>query len=237
MNKQKVSPLKAIIIFLVSTAYFFLLLFTLLPFLKSHYSINPALYWFITGYFLFIPLFVYALSMVKFEGNRGIKQILLALNIKSFKKKDWTYSIIGLLLVFIFTGLIFGSSFLLNKYFGIRLLTTTPWFMEMKPFQGIEKLFLFIWLPMFFFNMVGEEMLWRGYIQTRLSGKYSWLLCSLLWMVFHLPFGIDLIIMLIPVIVIIPYAFYKTQNTLVGIFIHGIYNGPLFIAVALGLIK
>ena len=163
MNKQKVSPLKAIIIFLVSTAYFFLLLFTLLPFLKSHYSINPALYWFITGYFLFIPLFVYALSMVKFEGNRGIKQILLALNIKSFKKRDWTYSIIGLLLVFIFTGLIFGSSFLLNKYLGIRLLTTIPWFMEMKPFQGIEKLFLFIWLPMFFFNIVGEEILWRGY--------------------------------------------------------------------------
>ena len=237
MNKQKVSPLKAIIIFLVSTAYFFLLLFTLLPFLKSHYSINPALYWFITGYFLFIPLFVYALSMVKFEGNRGIKQILLALNIKSFKKRDWTYSIIGLLLVFIFTGLIFGSSFLLNKYLGIRLLTTIPWFMEMKPFQGIEKLFLFIWLPMFFFNIVGEEILWRGYIQTRLNGKYSWLLCSLLWMIFHLPFGIDLIIMAIPAIIIIPYAFYKTQNTLVGIFIHGIYNGPLFIAVALGLIK
>jgi len=175
--------------------------------------------------------------MVKFEGNRGIKQILLALNIKSFKKKDWTYSIIGLLLVFIFTGLIFVSSFLLNKYFGIRLLTTTPWFMEMKPFQGIEKLFLFIWLSMFFFNMVGEEILWRGYIQTRLSGKYSWLLCSLLWMIFHLPFGIDLLIMLIPVIIIIPYAFYKTQNTLVGIFIYGIYNGPLFVAVALGLIK
>ena len=237
MNKQKVSPLKAIIIFLVSTAYFFLLLFTLLPFLKSHYSINPALYWFITGYFLFIPLFVYALSMVKFEGNRGIKQILLALNIKSFKKRDWTYSIIGLLLVFIFTGLIFGSSFLLNKYFGIRLLTTIPWFMEMKPFQGTEKLFLFIWLPMFFFNIVGEEILWRGYVQTRLNGKYSWLLCSLLWMIFHLPFGIDLIIMAIPAIIIIPYAFYKTQNTLVGIFIHGIYNGPLFIAVALGLIK
>jgi membrane protease YdiL (CAAX protease family) len=237
MNKQKVSPVKAIIIFLVSTGYFFLLLFTLLPFLKSHYSINPALYWFITGYFLFIPLFVYALSMVKFEGNRGIKQILPALNIKSFKKRDWTYSIIGLLLVFIFTGLIFGSSFLLNKYFGIRLLTTIPWFMEMKPFQGTEKLFLFIWLPMFFFNIVGEEILWRGYIQTRLNGKYSWLLCSLLWMIFHLPFGIDLIIMAIPAIIIIPYAFYKTQNTLVGIFIHGIYNGPLFIAVALGLIK
>jgi membrane protease YdiL (CAAX protease family) len=175
--------------------------------------------------------------MVKYEGNKGIKQILLALNIKPFTKKDWAYSVIGLLLVFIFTGFIFGISFLLNKNFGIRLLSTTPWFMEMHPFQGIEKLLLLIWLPMFFFNIVSEELLWRGYIQTRLQGKHSWLLCSLLWLLFHLPFGIDLMIMLVPVIIIIPYAFYKTKNTFVGIFIHGIYNGPIFVAIALGLIK
>lgn len=237
MTKKRITPIKATLIFIVSTAYFFLLLFTLLPFLKSNLSINPALYWFITGYFIFIPLFVYALMMVKYEGNKGIKQILLSLNIKPFTKKDWSYSVVGLLLVFIFTGLVFGISFLLNKYFSIRLLTTTPWFMEMHPFQGIEKLLLLIWLPMFFFNIVGEEFLWRGYIQNRLQGKYSWLLCSLLWLLFHLPFGIDLMIMLVPVIIIIPYAFYKTQNTLVGIFIHGIYNGPLFVAVASGLIK
>ena len=237
MTKKRITPIKATLIFIVSTAYFFLLLFTLLPFLKSNLSINPALYWFITGYFIFIPLFVYALMMVKYEGNKGIKQILPALNIKSFTKKDRAYSVVGLLFVFIFTGLIFCVSFLLNKYFSIRLLTTTPWFMEMHPFQGIEKLLLLIWLPMFFFNIVGEEFLWRGYIQNRLQGKYSWLLCSLLWLLFHLPFGIDLMIMLVPVIIIIPYAFYKTQNTLVGIFIHGIYNGPLFVAVALGLIK
>jgi len=72
---------------------------------------------------------------------------------------------------------------------------------------------------------------------TRLRGKYSWLLCSLLWLLFHLSFGMDLMIMLVPVILIIPYAFHKTKNTLVGIFIHGIYNGPLFVTVALGLIN
>jgi membrane protease YdiL (CAAX protease family) len=135
-----------------------------------------------------------------------------------------------------FTGLIFFASTLLNKYFGVRLLTTTPWFMEITPFSGIEKLLLLAWLPMFFFNIFGEEMLWRGYIQNRLRGKYSWLFCSLLWMIFHLPFGMDLMIMLIPVIVIIPYVFYKTQNTLVGVFIHGLYNGPVFILVAIGLV-
>lgn len=107
----------------------------------------------------------------------------------------------------------------------------------MNPFQGTEKLLLLVWLPMFFFNIAGEEILWRGYIQTRLKGKYNWLLCSLLWLLFHLPFGLDLMIVLVPVVILIPYAFYKTQNTLVGIFIHGIFNGPMFIAVALGWIK
>jgi len=234
--KQQITLLKATVIFGIATAYFFLLLFTLLPFLKANFYFNPALYWFITGYFLFIPLFVYPVYVSKKEGYKKYLQILQSLNIKGFSKKDWTYAILGLISVFIFTGLIFWASTLLNKYFGVRLLTTTPWFMEIIQFSGIEKLLLLVWLPMFFFNIFGEEMLWRGYIQNRLRGKYSWLFCSLLWMIFHLPFGADLMIMLMPVIIIIPYIFYKTQNTLVGVFIHGVYNGPLFILVAIGLI-
>lgn len=229
--------MKAGLIFLLFTLYFFLLLFTLLPFIKSDFSFNPALVWFITGYFLFIPIFISALIMAKSEGSKGIKQIMTALNIRPFTKKDWTYSINGLLLAFAFTGLVFGVSLILNKYFGIKMLSTTPWFMEIRPFTGSEKLLLLVWLPMFLFNVVGEEILWRGYVQSRLQGKYSWLFCSLLWLLFHLPFGLDLMIMLIPAIIIIPYAFYKTKNTLVGIFIHGIFNGPMFVAVALGLIK
>jgi len=214
-----------------------LLLYTLLPFIKSNFALNPAVYWFITGYFLFIPLFILAIILVKMGGNQKVKQILSALNIKTLTKKDWIYSTLGLLLTFVSSGLIFGISVLMTKYFGVRPMSTTPWFMEMHPFQGSERLLLLVWLPMFFFNIVGEEILWRGYIQSRLQAKYSWLLCSFLWLFFHLPFGIDLLIMLVPVIIIIPYAFSKTKNTLVGIFIHGIYNGPIFVLVSLGLIK
>lgn len=237
MPDKKLTLLKASVIFIGFTVYFFILLFTLLPFLKNVFVINPALYWFIIGYFLFIPLFIFSIVAVKYEGNTKTKNVLQALNIKKLSRIDWVYSIVGLLLVFILTGIIFAISSVLNRYFGIRLLSTTPWFMEMHPFQGIEKLLLLVWLPMFFFNIVGEEMLWRGYIQTRLEGKYIWLPCSLLWMIFHLPFGIDLMIMLIPVILIIPYVYSKTKNTVTGIFIHGIYNGPIFVMVALGVIK
>lgn len=237
MIEKQFSLSRATIIFTSFTAYFYLLLFTLLPFLKANFTLNPALYWFITGYFLFIPLFLFSIIMIRLEGNKELRQVILALNLKPFSKKDWQYSIVSLLLVFVFTGLIFGASFLLNKYFGLRILSTTPWFMEMNPFQGYEKMFLLIWFPMFFFNIVGEELLWRGYIQSKLKSKYSWFFCSLLWLVFHLPFGLDLMIILIPIIIIIPYAFYKTNNTNVGIFVHGIYNGPIFVAVALGLVK
>ncbi len=160
-----------------------------------------------------------------------------SLNIRSFSKKDWIYSIIGLLLVFTLTGMIFFISTLLNEYAGFRNLSTTPWFMELHPFQGSEKLLLLVWLPMFFFNIVGEEIAWRGYVQTRLKGSWEWILCSLLWLIFHLPFGLDMIIMLIPCFIIVPYVFHKTKNTLTGIFIHGIFNGPIFILVALGIIK
>lgn len=237
MQNKTITHTKATGIFIGFTVYFFILLFTLLPYLKNNFLLNSALYWFITGYFLFIPLFLFAILAVKKEGNITIKNILQALNIRRLTKVDLIYSVAGLLLVFICTGIIFAVSFLLNKYFGIGMLSTTPWFMEMHPFQGSDKLLLLVWLPMFFFNIVGEEILWRGYIQTRLNGKYAWLFCSFLWLIFHLPFGIDLMIMLIPVIVIIPYVYSKTKNTVTGIFIHGIYNGPLFVMVSLGLIK
>ncbi|HEX2959330.1 MAG TPA: CPBP family intramembrane glutamic endopeptidase, partial [Chitinispirillaceae bacterium] len=173
---------------------------------------------------------------VKKEGAKGIRQISEQLCIRRFTQKDWKYASIGLLLVFILTGAIFGISNFLTVQWGVRPLSTTPWFMEMHPFVGKDQLLLFIWLPMFFFNIAGEEILWRGYIQARLKSKYPWLLCSCLWLLFHLPFGMDLLLLLVPVIIIIPYSFSKTNNTLVGIFIHGVYNGPLFVAVALGLL-
>jgi len=237
MSEHRISVMKGMYIFLAFTAYFFLILLSLLPFLKYNVPINPALHWFITGYVLFIPLFVCAIAMVRFEGSETPKEIMKALCIRPFSKKDWVYSIAGLLLVFLFTGMIFGASALLTAYFGIRPLSTTPWFMEFRPFVGTEKLLLLVWLPMFFFNIVGEELLWRGYIQARIQGSRGWALCALLWMIFHFPFGIDLMIMVVPAIIIIPYVFHKTRNSLTGIFIHGLYNGPVFVLLSLGVMK
>jgi membrane protease YdiL (CAAX protease family) len=234
---RQISIFQAIVIFSMATIYFYTLSIALFPFLKSHFQINSSLYWFITGYFLFIPLFIYAVLQVRSEGNRSAQGIMKALGICSMQKKDWYYVIGGALLIFLLTGLIFGISVLLHEQLGWRLLTTNPVFMEgMKPYVGWEKLYLFVWLPMFFFNIVGEEILWRGFIQRRMASKYAWIICGFLWAIFHLPFGIDLIIMAAPALLIIPYIFSKTQSTSVAIAIHGIYNGPIFVLISLGVI-
>jgi membrane protease YdiL (CAAX protease family) len=233
-EKKELTPLKGAAIFLFFTAYFYFLLFTLLPFLKANFKLNPALYWFITGYFLFSPLLIFAVWRAWNEGNRGLREILKALQVKAFTTLDWKYSIFGLLLVLLVTGGIFGASWLLHRVLGWNMLSTTPWFMTMRPFSGSERLLLLVWLPMFFFNIVGEELLWRGYVQSRLPGKLAWLLCSFLWLLFHIPFGPGVMLMALPALLVIPFVFNRTRNTTTGIFIHALFNGPAFIAIALG---
>jgi membrane protease YdiL (CAAX protease family) len=171
------------------------------------------------------------------EGNKNVKNILSSLCIKPFSKEDWKYSLIGLFLVFIFSGLIYGGSIILNRFFGVPLLETKVWFMEIQPLNGLDKLIILIWLPMFLLNIFGEELLWRGYIQSRLKNRQMWFVYSIMWFIFHLLFGIDLVIMLIPIVIIVPYIFSKQNNTLIGCFIHGLFNGPIFLLVILGIIK
>jgi membrane protease YdiL (CAAX protease family) len=231
---KTISPSHAVAIFVGFTAYFFLLLFTLHPFLAERFAWNPVLNWFVTGYFLFIPIFAHAVLAVRNEGRNTIPMILEGLNIRAMNATDWKYAIAGLLIVFALTGVIFGVSFALHSLFGVRELSTQPWFVNLSPLQGSERLLLLVWLPMFFFNIAGEEILWRGYIQARISARNGWLVCAGLWWMFHLPFGLDLMIMLLPITIVVPYVFYKTRSTLACVFIHGVYNGPLFVAVALG---
>ncbi len=232
----RLSPAAAAAIFFFFTAWFYLLLFTLRPLLKANYAWHPALYWFVTGGFLFAPLLMFALWRAVAEGNRGMREILAALHLKPFSGSDWRCSLIGLLAVLLLTGGGFGAAWLVCRHFGWAMPSTTPWFMEMRPLVGAGRLLLLAWLPMFLLNIVGEELLWRGYVQGRLRARGAWLLCSGLWLVFHLPFGPGVMLMGLPAILVIPYVFHKTRNTLAGIFIHGLFNGPAFVAIALGLI-
>ena len=111
MPAREIPRAGAALVFVSFTAYFYLLLFTLRPLLMAHFSLNPALYWFITGYFLFIPLFLFAVAGAFVEGNRSLGSILAALHVRLLAKKDWRYALGGLLLAFALSGLVLPRRF------------------------------------------------------------------------------------------------------------------------------
>jgi membrane protease YdiL (CAAX protease family) len=241
-NKIKAMPLPlSFLYFGIPSVYFWLLTRYFTPYLNSTVGMHAAMSWFITGFLIFIPLFSAAIAFAKKEGNaESFKALAERLRLKKFTKKDWAWAMVGLVAIFVFTGLIMGISLILSKKFGIPALKTTPDFMEFEPFKAGERWMLLVWVSMFFFNIVGEEIFWRGYIMPRqelANGKYAWLFNSVLWGVFHISFGRDLLIIALPALIILPYAVYKTKNTAVGIFIHGLFNGPMFVLVSLGIIK
>jgi membrane protease YdiL (CAAX protease family) len=170
------------------------------------------------------------------EGNNRLKNIFQALNVKKLSKVDIKYCVVGLILIIISSGIIFSGSILLNKIFGVRLLNTNVWFMAIPPLTWSQKIItLLIWFPMFVLNIFGEELLWRGYIQSR--SKVNWIIWSALWLLLHLPFGIDFIILLLPIVLIIPYIFNKRKNTLIGCIVHGLFNGTAFVLMVLGVVN
>ncbi len=231
-----IKPITAIIIFGALTVYFYLLLRFFYPFLVNNLDVHRALYWFITGYAFFIPLFVTAVLAVRREGARSLNEMAQALCLRRMTGRDWVYSIVSLVAVFALTGVIMYASKLLHDLVGIRELAVAPPELTFEPFKGSEKLLLLVWFPMWLFNIFGEELLWRGYIQMRLGFRFSWLLTAVLWAIVHIPFGPDMVILLIPILIILPYAVQRTGNTWVGIIIHGLYNGPIFVLISLGVL-
>ena len=238
----KAMPLKlSVLYFGIPAFYFWLLTRYLTPYLNKTAGMHGAMSWFITGFLIFIPLFLAAYVFAKKEGNAGsFKALLERLRLKKLKKKDWAWAVGGLVAILVSTGLIMGISIIVSSTFGIPELKTTPDFMEFEPFKAGERWMLSVWIFMFFFNIVGEEIYWRGYIMPRqelANGKYAWIINSAWWGVFHISFGWEPLIIVIPTLVILPYAVYRTKNTSVGIFIHGVFNGPMFVLVSLGIIK
>jgi membrane protease YdiL (CAAX protease family) len=201
---------------------------------------HAALSWFIGGLIVFIPLFILAIVFTRRDGYQSNSAVYKRLRLKKLIKRDWLYVAGSSIIIFMFTGLIMGISQFLHARFGIPLIDTNPSFMKFEPFEGSERFLLLVWLVMFFFNIYGEELLWRGYIlpgQEKHFAKKAWLVNALFWVFFHIPFGIGLMILLLPIMFILPWAVQKTGNTNVGILIHTILNGPMFILVSLGVIK
>jgi membrane protease YdiL (CAAX protease family) len=64
-------------------------------------------------------------------------------------------------------------------------------------------------------------------------GKNTWVIHGFGWGLFHIAFGWQLLITLMPLIFIQSYIVQRTKNSWIGVLMHGGLNGPSFIAIYL----
>ncbi|HKI97909.1 MAG TPA: CPBP family intramembrane glutamic endopeptidase [bacterium] len=157
--------------------------------------------------------------------------LLARMRVKKLTRADWVWTVGG----FVFLSV---TSFLVAKVLMPRLgIDPRPFFFRDMPLRTDHMWVLYVWPLFFFFNIFGEEFLWRGYIQPRqelLTGRWTWLVHGLLWIVWHLPMGLDLIFAAAPIFFILPAIIQVRKNTTISIVIHAVFGAMGFLVLALG---
>jgi len=208
----------------------------LIPYLSETTGQETILFWFIVGGLgIFTPLIITGLVILKSEGFKISKQTWIGrLRFRKITGRDLLWCFAGLIAVGIISGLIMkGLEIVVGKF------DHSPAFMSFKPLSKGRYWLLLVWFPYWILNIFGEEFLWRGVMLPRQEiafGKYAWLIHGFGWGLFHIAFGWQLLITLIPLIFIQSYIVQKTKNSWNGVIMHGGLNGPSFIAICFGLI-
>jgi membrane protease YdiL (CAAX protease family) len=219
----------AALILMVETHY-------LIRYLSRRTGQETILFWFIVaGVGMFLPLLLAALAILNVEGY-GLQRNTWRerLRFKPLTRTDWVWTIgslvtIGLLSVVVMKGL----------ERAIGTFDNSPPFLVFEQLTPGRYWLLAIWLPYWILNIMGEEILWRGVMLPRQEaafGRYAWLVNASGWALFHVAFGWQLLIILLPILVIQPYVVQKRKNSWVGVIIHAGVNGPSFLAIAFGML-
>ncbi len=235
---DRIKPLKprsALLYYIIYGVLLFAATRYVMPYLETYGWMNILAWFFCGSVFVFLPMLLHALIVAKKEGRNGI---LDRLRVKKMSGNDWKWFVIGLVAIGVGTAVILGLNRVIHA-----LLPVIPILDMQAPFihfSGYESYsILLYWLPSFLLIIFGEEFMWRGVLLPRMEkhdNRTSWVWNGLLWLGFHAAFGVDLMIVMLPVMIIVPYTVWKTKNTTLGILLHGLYNAVGFLAVAFGLV-
>jgi len=170
--------------------------------------------------------------------------------LKKLSRSDWKWTLVLLLifvggqlaLMFTSTWLASSSILPLPEYLPHALDPRVPKTSLPTEFLGISLPgnlgIAVLYLGILFFNIIGEEFWWRGYILPRQElahGKFAWLIHGTLWTLFHLPFWWNLIAIL-PSTLSLSYVAQRTQNSTPGIIVHSVMNGLGFVMILIGIV-
>mgnify|MGYP004702340265 CR=1 FL=1 len=208
----------------------------MIPFLSEVTGQEIILFWFIVGGLgIFTPLILTGMAVLKYEGYRlTISTWKDRLRFRHFTYRDLIWSLAGLILAGALSGLIMkGVELLIGEF------SHSPAFMSFEPLSKGRYWLLLVWIPYWVLNILGEEFLWRGVMLPRQElafGKHAWLIHGAGWGMFHIAFGWQMLLTLVPLVFILSWVVQKTKNSWVGVIMHAGLNGPAFIAISLGLI-
>ena len=207
-----------------------------IPILRERLEGPDVLCWFVAGSSVFVCLFVAAFVGFWIEKGRitfaGFSS-RFRLHRISFADLYWS---LGTLVV---CGILSAGILLLWKVTPLRVPNLSPSFLHMEPLTKDTYWVLVAWLPLFFFNIAGEELWWRGFILPRQEQQHdraAWIIHGLLLALFHLPLGLDLTIVVSPFLFGLPFVVQRRKNIWTGFIVHGLLNGGGFLAVAFGVV-
>ena len=191
-----------------------------------------VVYFLCVGGLVLAPMFFGAIYLTGRElASFRPVDILARMRIRRIRGADWLWTIATFVILS-------AASFLMAKILMPRIgLDATPFFFRNMPLSPENRWILYVWPAFFFFNIFGEEFLWRGYIQPRqelLTGRWTWLVHGLLWAVWHVPMGFDLIVAALPIFFILPAVVQLRGNTSIAIVVHAVFGAFGFLALALG---
>ncbi len=208
----------------------------LIPVLSRASGLEPVLFWFLIGGLgVFLPLLLLAGLLLRFEGAPVDRRVWHErLRFRAMNSGDWLWSIGAIVVIGVLSV---GLSAGLRRAVG--QVDQQPPFMHFEPLTPDRYWLLLVWLPFWVLNIMGEEILWRGVMlarQEQIFGRRAWLLNAAGWIVFHLAFGWQLLILLLPILMITPFVVQRRRNSWTGVLIHAGVSGPGFLAIAFGLI-
>jgi len=208
----------------------------LIPLFSRITGVETVVFWFlVAGLGMFLPLLIIAFLMLKSEGALRIPGLWSRrLRFTKLRLVDWFWGL-GAIAAIGILGLL--AMKLLEMISGP--IDSQPPFMQFEPLSPGRYWILLLWFPYWILNIMGEEILWRGVIFPRqeiVFGGYTWIFHGFCWSLFHLPFGWQLFLTMLPILFIQSLAVQKTKNTWVGVLVHAVINGPSFVAISLGLL-
>lgn len=192
-------------------------------------------YFICVGLIVLMPMFFGAIYLSGKEmDSYKMKDLFARMRIRKLSGRDivWT---IGTFLLLVVTSFVIAK--ILMPKFGMD---ATPFFFQNMPLREDNQWILYAWAVFFFFNIFGEEFLWRGYIQPRqelLTKNWTWLVHGIFWASWHIPLGLDLIIAAAPIFFILPAVVQIRKNTTIAIIVHGVFGAFGFLALALGIVR